>query len=213
MGGLYLADRKAVSARPDPTALALSRLQQDVVALRSGVDYLRPLADPTRQDETVRQLRKSVDTLKAELDAQRNASAAALTQLSAKLDRPDRDPSPKLGEITARLDRIEKQVSSPAATGTVAAPAKSAAVTVIPQSIATPVATAEKTLPKPSTLDTYVVRDVYDGLALVEGRSGGVREVAPGEYLPGAGEVRSIEKRGRAWVVVTSRGIIDTATW
>ena len=36
-----------------------------------------------------------------------------------------------------------------------------------------------------------------------------MREIAPGQYLPGVGEVRSIERRGRSWVVVTSRGIIE----
>lgn len=55
----------------------------------------------------------------------------------------------------------------------------------------------------------YALRDVYDGLALVQGRGGALREVAPGEYLPGMGEVRSIERRGRAWVVLTSRGVIE----
>ena len=54
-----------------------------------------------------------------------------------------------------------------------------------------------------------MLRDVYGGVALLEGRSGGLREVAPGEYVPGVGEIRSIERRSRGWVVVTSRGIIQ----
>ena len=53
-----------------------------------------------------------------------------------------------------------------------------------------------------------MLRDVYGGVALLEGRAG-LREVAPGEFLPGVGEIRSIERRGRGWVVVTSRGIIQ----
>ncbi len=62
---------------------------------------------------------------------------------------------------------------------------------------------------RPTTVDGWMLRDVYGGVALVEGRSGGLREVAPGEYVPGVGEIRSIERRGRSWVVVTSRGIIQ----
>ncbi len=62
---------------------------------------------------------------------------------------------------------------------------------------------------KPTTVDGWLLRDVYGGVALVEGRAGGLREVAPGEYVPGVGEIRSIERRGRGWVVVTSRGIIQ----
>ena len=63
--------------------------------------------------------------------------------------------------------------------------------------------------PKPATLDGWLLRDVYGGVALVEGRAGGLREVAPGEFVPGVGEIRSIERRGRGWVVVTSRGLIQ----
>ena len=192
--------------------MALARLQQDLGTLKSGVEALQPANDATRQDETIRQLKKSVDTLKSELEAQRTVSSTALAQLSAKLDKPDRDPAPKLGEIAARLDRIEKQVASPASTGSIAVPAKPATLAVAPQPVSAAL-TPDKPLPKPATIGNYVVRDVYDGIALVEGRSGGIREVAPGEFLPGAGEVRSIERRGRAWIVVTSRGIIDTTTW
>ena len=61
---------------------------------------------------------------------------------------------------------------------------------------------------KPATVDGWLLRDVYGGVALVEGRAG-LREVAPGEYVPGVGEIRSIERRGRSWVVVTSRGLIQ----
>ena len=63
---------------------------------------------------------------------------------------------------------------------------------------------------KPAVVDGWMLRDVYGGVALVEGRAGGLREVAPGEYVPGVGEIRSIERRGRNWVVVTSRGIIQS---
>ncbi len=55
----------------------------------------------------------------------------------------------------------------------------------------------------------YVLRDVRDGFAVVEGRSG-LREVAPGDTIPGVGRVRGIERRGAEWVVVTSVGVIDS---
>jgi hypothetical protein len=55
-----------------------------------------------------------------------------------------------------------------------------------------------------------VLRDVYDGVALVEGRDG-YQEVAVGQMLPGAGRVEAIERRGDRWVVVTSLGLIASA--
>lgn len=69
--------------------------------------------------------------------------------------------------------------------------------------------THQEAAARPATVEGWMLRDVYGGVALLEGRGGGLREVAPGEYIPGVGEIRSIERRGRGWVVVTSRGIIQ----
>ena len=212
-------DRQA--ALPNPTTVALARFGKDIGELKVSVES-------TRQDETVRALKKSVDLLKAELDGLRGNDASAIAQLTAKLDKAAQTPAPglsdvmtridkidhdsRLTDIAARLDRIEHQVSSSTSTGTVAIPVRPPA----PLSISAQNGTSTALLTKPvkqAVLDNWIVRDVYSGIALVEGRSGGVREVVPGETLPGAGEVRSIERRGRAWIVVTSRGIIDTETW
>ena len=132
-----------------------------------------------------------------------------LAEIAARLDQLKSDPSSgKLAEITARLDRIEKQISSPAPVASITPPPRPASAAPAPAPVQT--ASAEpKTPAKPATVDGWMLRDVYGGVALVEGRSGGMREIAPGQYLPGVGEVRSIERRGRSWVVVTSRGIIE----
>jgi hypothetical protein len=208
LGGAYAFLSSRHGADAEEATFALARLQDEVARLRAGVDTLHPATDLARQEEAVRAVKRSVDGLKAELDALRSNSQTALAQVSAKLDKPD--PSPRLSDIAARLDRIEKQVSSPIATGSITPPPRPAPAAA-QQTVATQ--TVEKPAPKSVTLGNWVLRDVYDGIALVEAREGGVREVAPGEFLPGAGEVRSIERRGRAWVVVTSRGIIDNATW
>ncbi|HXN88028.1 MAG TPA: YidB family protein [Methylocella sp.] len=62
----------------------------------------------------------------------------------------------------------------------------------------------------PQLITNWVVRDVNNGIALVESPRGSI-EVAPGEIIPGAGTVKSIERRGRGWIVITSRGLIDSA--
>ncbi|MGB6177450.1 MAG: YidB family protein, partial [Methylocella sp.] len=62
----------------------------------------------------------------------------------------------------------------------------------------------------PRLITNWVVRDVYNGIALVESPRGSI-EVAPGEIIPGAGVVKSIERRGGGWIVITSRGLIDSA--
>jgi hypothetical protein len=54
----------------------------------------------------------------------------------------------------------------------------------------------------------YVLREVRDGVAVLEGHTG-LRQVTMGDAIPGAGTVRAIQKRGSEWVVVTSIGVID----
>ena len=38
--------------------------------------------------------------------------------------------------------------------------------------------------------------------------AGVAHEIAPGQALPGLGKVQAIEKRGKAWIVVTDKGFI-----
>ena len=61
---------------------------------------------------------------------------------------------------------------------------------------------------RPPVLEGWVVRSVYNGAALIQGRLGGVMEVEPGDNLPGLGRVENIRRQDGRWVVVTSRGVI-----
>ena len=54
--------------------------------------------------------------------------------------------------------------------------------------------------------------DARDDVALVGGRYG-EREVRQGDFLPGAGRVERIERRGGGWVVTTSEGVIASAEY
>ena len=72
-------------------------------------------------------------------------------------------------------------------------------------SITPPASTAA--IPRLPIVDGWVLRDVGEGAARVEGRLG-VYEVYPGDPLPGVGRVDAIRKQDGRWVVVTSRGLI-----
>lgn len=55
----------------------------------------------------------------------------------------------------------------------------------------------------------YTVRDVFDGMALVEARSA-LQLVEPGTMLQGVGQVTAIERQSGTWVVVTTGGRIGS---
>ena len=62
--------------------------------------------------------------------------------------------------------------------------------------------------PRKTQLEGYAVRDIDDGYALIETKSGRFVEVSVGQTLPGIGKVEAIERRGRQWVVVTAKGFV-----
>lgn len=192
---------------------------------------------PARVQDEVTRLRLSLDELRRELDQVKATNAVTLARLSSNLEKADRETVPRVAEFATRLDRLDREVSGKASdvaqkqgalqsrlerieqqmsassvvTGSVPTAGKTGAsgadTTVVARSVATPAPA------RPQVAGAWVLRDVYDGVAVVESRRGGLREVAPGEYLPGMGEVRSIERRGRSWVVLTSRGVIDRDVW
>ena len=66
--------------------------------------------------------------------------------------------------------------------------------------------------PKPEvarlpTVEGWVLRDVSNGSAVIEGRQG-MYEVYAGDPVPGLGRVDAIRKQDGRWVVVTSKGLI-----
>ena len=66
--------------------------------------------------------------------------------------------------------------------------------------------------PKPEvarlpTVEGWVLRDVVNGGALIEGRRG-IFEVYAGDPVPGLGRVDAIRRQDGRWVVVTSKGLI-----
>lgn len=61
----------------------------------------------------------------------------------------------------------------------------------------------------PTTIPGWIVREVADGRAVVQGPNG-IWRVARGDILPGAGRVDSIVRWGHRWIVATKRGLIST---
>jgi len=83
-------------------------------------------------------------------------------------------------------------------------PASSAAIHRLPKPLPVPFPET-----KPTTIDGWVVREVANGTAVLQGPNG-VWKAARGDTVPGLGTVDSIVLWGSRWIVSTSRGLITS---
>lgn len=140
------------------------------------------------------------------------APASGLADVAARLDRLEKkmaaDPTgpPRLADVTARLDKLEKRVSAQTANAAKPVPpSRTGAQSPAPNDVASLAGSRR-------LLQNYAVEDVQDGVAVVASRYG-AQQVVPGDYLPGAGRVLRIERRGGDWYVLTSNGVIASAPY
>jgi hypothetical protein len=197
----------------------LWRLKEELRGLRAQLDTLRANTDPLRQGQEIKALRASLETLKEGLNATRIDTANAIAQISSTPGathvsaKATEQETQRIEKIADRLERLERQMADPTVTASIAPksePAKPVAAAPDAHALPNPadVAAAQlKSEPKPKLVHNYILREVADGVALIEGPDG-LREVWAGRTIPGAGKVTSIEKQGGKWVVVTPEGII-----
>lgn len=151
----------------------------------------------TRMEKEMTALRSAVET--AARDTQSKTA-----RIAERLDRTERaqaEPLAKLAKISETVERLERRGAQTAAA---AAAASAGDVT---GSIGAPRIAAPDTKPANNVISGWTLRDVNDGVAVVEGRVGLI-EVWPGDKLPQLGRVEAIRKQDGRWVVVTSRGVI-----
>lgn len=197
----------------------IARLKEELRGVRAQVDALRASPDQARQAQELRSLRAGLETLKEGLTAARTDAANAIAQISsAQSGKVSERDQQRVEKIAERLDRLERQIADTNSVATI--PQKEAVKPVAvpdtralpdPHALPTPAevaASVQKTEPKPKVIHNYVLREVADGVALIEGPDG-LREVWPGRGIPGAGKVTSIERQAGKWVVITSEGVIE----
>ena len=152
------------------------------------------------------QLKSAVERLNSDLTAvrsivessNRGASAqfARLTERMDKVERTQTEPAAKIAKINEALERLDRRTRD------------LPDLSPVPERIAAPVPIKE--IPRVSVVPGWVVRSVYDGMALIQGRIGLI-EVEVGDPLPGGGRVEAIRRQDGRWVVVTSKGLILAA--
>jgi hypothetical protein len=220
------AARLSSPAEPQEAAL---RWSEAATGLRQSHDDLaQTLAE-------LRHLKLSVESVKGERDRLRTDLSAKQVQVSERLDRLATDNAARIGKLAEQMDRMEKTQRDPARLqdfvdrldriekktqlvgDKVAAPPRVAAAADVSQTgslaEAKPAPKAPDPEPRKTPLDGYVLRDVADGFALVEGKNGRMVEVQVGQMLAPGNRVEAIERRGRQWVVVTAKGFIAEPRW
>lgn len=185
----------------------IARLASELDAVKGALDALKAGRDTTRTDARQAQLLEKLE--RAGQD--HSSRMARMAEQIDRIEKTQRDPA-RLAALGEKLDRIEKTVAS----GPPLPPAKPVAAAAAPVpdvketgSIAEPKpARPEPADPRKIALEGFVVRDYDDGFALIETKAGRYIEVAVGYTVPGAGRVEAIERRGRQWVVQTTKGYI-----
>ena len=112
-----------------------------------------------------------------------------------KVEKAQAEPAAKLAKLSEAVDKL-RTAPPAAAPAAVAAAAKDVTGSVTPPEVGR--------LP---TVDGWVLRDVSNGGALIEGRRG-MYEVYAGDPVPGLGRVDAIRRQDGRWVVVTTKGLI-----
>jgi hypothetical protein len=159
-------------------------------------------------EDTISRLDTEVAALRTSLEQASKHSASQISKTSDRLDKVEKaqaEPAAKLAKLSETVEKLR--------TASVAAPVAAAAPKETTGSIQTAnAAPVPLPAPKPEvarlpTVEGWVLRDVGNGSALIEGRQG-IFEVYAGDPIPGLGRIDAIRKQDGRWVVVTSKGLI-----
>jgi hypothetical protein len=178
-------------------------------------------------EDSISRIDTEVAALRTSLEQASKHSAAQISKTSDRLDKVEKaqtEPAAKLAKLSETVEKLR----TAAAPAPAAAPVAAAAAAPAPSAAAAPAGPKESTgsiqtanagpaqvplpAPKPEvarlpTVEGWVLRDVGNGRALIEGRQG-IFEVYAGDPIPGLGRIDAIRKQDGRWVVITSRGLI-----
>jgi hypothetical protein len=172
-------------------------------------------------EDAISRIDTEVAALRTSLEQASKYSAAQIGKTSDRIDKVEKaqiEPAAKLAKLSEAVDKLRLASAAPALTPVAApAPAPVAAAPAAPKETTASIQTANATpvplpAPKPEvarlpTVEGWVLRDVANGVALIEGRQG-IFEVYAGDPIPGLGRIDAIRKQDGRWVVVTSKGLI-----
>jgi hypothetical protein len=181
LGHFTGGDAPAAAAGNQALEASVARIDADVLSLKTSVDHTSKLG--------MSQFNKTSERLD-KLEKAQIEPAAKLAKLSEAVEKLHAAPPPAPVPVAAAAPAPAKEV-----TGSISAPA------------AAPAAAPKVEVARLPTVEGWLLRDVANGGAVIEGRQG-IFEVYAGDPVPGLGRVDAIRRQDGHWVVVTSRGLI-----
>jgi hypothetical protein len=142
--------------------------------------------------DSVTQLRRQVADLSSSTAAIRTANASKPTVERVAVRDVEREPPAQRTRTTRAPDDALTNASpnhTPEFTGSLQT------------------AIAQTTSTARGTIEGWYIRRVYEGVAVLEGKSG-VIEVSPGQDVPTLGRIQEIKNDDGHWQVITSKGIV-----
>jgi hypothetical protein len=165
-------------------------------------------------EASIARIDADIQTLKTSVEHTSKLGMSQFNKTSERLDKVEKaqaEPAAKLAKLSEAVDRLRATPAAPVPVAAAAAAPKEKEVTGSispPAAAAQASATASKVeVGRLPTVEGWILRDVANGGALIEGRHG-VFEVYAGDPVPGLGRVDAIRRQDGRWVVVTSRGLI-----
>ena len=164
-------------------------------------------------EASIARIDADIQTLKTSVEHTSKLGMSQFNKTSERLDKVEKaqaEPAAKLAKLSEAVDRL-RVTPAPVPVAAAAPREKEVTGSVTPPATAA-VAPAPAGAPKIEvgrlpTVEGWILRDVANGGALIEGRQG-IYEVYAGDPVPGLGRVDAIRRQDGRWVVVTSRGLI-----
>jgi hypothetical protein len=173
-------------------------------------------ADPTTFTAALGRIDRELANLKSSIDGSAKQANGQIAKIADRMDRAEKsqaETGAKLARTTESLDRLDHRLAGTAAAGAAGeitgsipsgalaqGPGDRQAALADPRRAGAPAPTA--------VLDGWVLRDVFNGGAMIQSPRNGILEVFPGDTLPGLGRIEGVKRQDGRWVVVTSRGLI-----
>jgi hypothetical protein len=154
---------------------------------------------------SVERIDADILALKAGVEHISRLETSQFNRTSDRLDKVEKAQAEPAAKLARLSDAVDKLRVAPAAAPPVAVAPVAAKETT--GSISPPAAAPKVELARLPTVEGWVLRDVANGGALIEGRQG-IFEVYAGDPVPGLGRVDAIRRQDGHWVVVTSKGLI-----